>query len=99
MANYRSHPGIIDGLLGWVNRSNEILYEVVIPRLFKALYKVEEYQGPRQVVRKLLIKGDNMLDDPVTLAKKAYASRMAEASGMGYVLIPGSAAARGLIGY
>lgn len=191
----------MEGILVWVNRSNRILHEVVIPRLFKALYEVEAYQGKPQPVRKLLvkeppegdegyevridparfaeaigaefapyadksfhlsgygfdsgpeydffrlnlpneaikriwftgmltagqteffvhyldpasnalrsyypdflielqdgsfliaeIKGDNMIDDPVTQAKQAYAQRMAEASKMGYLIIPGSRA-------
>lgn len=198
----RSLEGI-EGILAWVNRSNRILYEIVIPRLFKELYSIEEYQGPKRIVRKLLvkdppegeegyqlrvdparfaevfapeyspfadksfhlsgygfdsgpefeffkrnlpsekikgiwftgmltagqtefhvhyldpssnalrtyypdflieledghyliaeIKGDNMIDDPVTQAKKAYAERMAAASSMSYVLIPSSRAAQ-----
>jgi hypothetical protein len=40
------------------------------------------------------IKGDHMIDDPVTQAKKSYAERMAEASRMRYRLIPGSQAGR-----
>lgn len=198
----QSAEGMAD-ILVWVNRANRILYEIVIPRLFKHLYEIEEYQGPKHKVRKLLvkdppngeegytmrvdpalfieestlgystykdksfhlsgygfdstpeleffgqnlpnlhitklwftgmltagqtefnvhyidpnsnalrtyypdfllelddgtyliveIKGDHMIDDPVTQAKKSYAERMAEASRMRYRLIPGSQAGR-----
>jgi len=198
----RSSEGM-DGILVWVNRANRILHEIVIPRLFKQLYDIEEYQGPKQKFKRLLvneppdgdegysfrvrpelfveerapeyapqaersfhlsgygfdsipeldffrlnlpnhmirkiwftgmlthgqtefnvhyidpnsnalrtyypdflielengtfliveIKGDHMIDDPVTQAKKEYAERMAEANRMRYLLIPGSKAAR-----
>ena len=46
----------IQGILNWVNRANEILYDIVIPRLFKALYDIQEYQGPKKKIRKLLVK-------------------------------------------
>ena len=36
------------------------------------------------------VKGDNMIDDPVVQAKKAYAEQMALASGMEYQIIRGS---------
>ncbi len=196
----------IDGILGWVNRANEILYDTVIPQLFKELYDIQEYRGPKRKVRKLLVKeppdgeggyeirvdptlyaeestpeymalsersfhlsgygfdsipeleffklnlpnekikriwftgmltagqtefnvhyidpssnalrtyypdflieldggtyliaevkGEHMLDDPVTLAKKEYAEKMAEENSMSYVLIPASQAARMLV--
>ncbi len=195
-----------EGILVWINRSNRILYEIVIPRLFKELYSIEEFQGPKHKIRKLLvkeppegeegyqirvepsrfaeelapeysaftgksfhlsgygfdsgpefdffklnlpntrikkiwftgmltagqtefnvhyidpssnalrtyypdflielddggyliaeIKGDNMIDDPVTQAKTAYAEKMAEASKMDYILIPSSQAAQHMV--
>lgn len=46
----------VEGILLWVNQANRILYELVIPRLFKALYKVEKYNGDRHTVRKRLVK-------------------------------------------
>ncbi|MEI6387977.1 MAG: DEAD/DEAH box helicase family protein [Spirochaetota bacterium] len=45
-----------DTLLAWVNRSNSILYEVIIPRLFKQLFSIEEHLGPEQKIQKLLVK-------------------------------------------
>lgn len=36
------------------------------------------------------VKGDNMVDDPVVVAKKEYASQMAVAAGMRYEMIKGS---------
>ncbi len=42
------------------------------------------------------VKGDNKLDDPIVLAKAHYANQIAKASGMKYVVIPGSEAARGV---
>ncbi len=36
------------------------------------------------------VKGDNMIDDPVVLAKKEYAEQMSEDSGMTYKIIKGS---------
>ncbi|MFM6928568.1 MAG: TnsA endonuclease N-terminal domain-containing protein, partial [Bdellovibrio sp.] len=36
------------------------------------------------------VKGDNMMDDSVVLAKKAYAEKMTEDSGMTYKMIKGS---------
>ena len=68
----------IEGILGWVNRANEILYDIVIPRLFKELYTVEEYQGPKRKVRKLLVKdppdgeeGYEIRIDPALFAEEA----------------------------
>ena len=55
-----------------------------------------ELEGGRYLV--VEIKGDNMIDDPVTLAKKAYAEKMAAENRMGYVLIPGSKAAAMIAG-
>jgi DNA or RNA helicases of superfamily II len=46
----------ITTILAWVNRANDILFDIVIPRLFKELYDVQEYQGPKKKVRKLLVK-------------------------------------------
>jgi hypothetical protein len=46
----------ISGILSYVNLANRILYEVVIPRLFKHLYDLQEFQGPEEKVRKLLAK-------------------------------------------
>ncbi len=41
------------------------------------------------------VKGDNMIDNPVVLAKQEFAQRMAVASGMTYRIIKGSDAAAG----
>lgn len=38
------------------------------------------------------VKGDNMIDDEVVLAKKAYANQMANASNMEYMIIKGTEA-------
>jgi hypothetical protein len=46
----------ISGILKYVNLANRILYEIVIPRLFKHLFKLEEFQGPEERVKKLLVK-------------------------------------------
>lgn len=51
----RSDEGV-DGVLSYVNRSNRILREIVIPRLFKALYTVDEYKGEKKTLRKALVK-------------------------------------------
>lgn len=41
------------------------------------------------------VKGDNMIDDPIVLAKMDFAEQMATASAMTYKVIKGSDAARG----
>jgi len=41
------------------------------------------------------VKGDNKIDDPIVLAKQAFAQQMAIASGMTYKIIKGSDAMRG----
>ena len=41
------------------------------------------------------VKGDNKIDDPIVLAKKAFAHQMAEASMMRYRVIKGSDAGSG----
>ncbi|MCX7024033.1 MAG: type III restriction endonuclease, partial [Spirochaetes bacterium] len=46
----------IKGILVWVNQANRILYEIVIPRLFRALYTISEFHGEPEKVRKLLVK-------------------------------------------
>jgi hypothetical protein len=46
----------IEGILEWVNQANRILYEAVIPRLFKHLYDINELTGAPHKVRKLLVK-------------------------------------------
>jgi hypothetical protein len=46
----------LEGILEWVNQANRILYEAVIPRLFKHLYDINELTGAPQKVRKLLVK-------------------------------------------
>lgn len=51
----RSDEGV-DGVLSYVNRSNRILRDIVIPRLFKALYTVDEYKGEKKTLRKALVK-------------------------------------------
>lgn len=38
------------------------------------------------------VKGENMIDDAVVLAKKEYAQQIASASGMDYIVIPGKSA-------
>ena len=40
----RSAEGI-EGILVWINKANRILYEVVIPRLFKELYSIAVLEG------------------------------------------------------
>lgn len=42
------------------------------------------------------VKGDNKLDDDVVRAKKTYAEKLAFASGMKYVIVPGTKAANGI---
>ena len=44
-------------------------------------------QGMYNIVE---VKGDNMIDDPVVQAKKAYAEQMTEDSGMTYKMIKGT---------
>jgi len=51
----RSEEGV-DGVLAYVNESNRILYEVIIPRLFKTLFTVDEYKGKKETVLKALVK-------------------------------------------
>ncbi len=41
------------------------------------------------------VKGDNMMDDPVVLAKKQFAQQMAKASNMQYYIISGTDAMKG----
>ena len=45
------------------------------------------------------VKGDHMLDDPVTQAKKEYATKLAEGSKMRYILMPSSKAAQSIDSY
>lgn len=52
----------------------------------------EKEDGSRVIVE---VKGDNMIDDPVVLAKKEAAERLAIASGMTYEIIKGSDASAG----
>jgi type III restriction enzyme len=40
------------------------------------------------------IKGDNKIDDPVVLAKRDYATRMAAVNGIRYLIVKGSEAQR-----
>lgn len=42
------------------------------------------------------VKGDNMIDDPIVLAKKDFAEQMASASKMSYKMIKGNDAANGI---
>jgi hypothetical protein len=41
------------------------------------------------------VKGDNMIDDPVVMAKQAFAEQLAEASKISYQMIKGSDAGNG----
>jgi len=92
----RSAEGI-EGILLWVNRSNRILFEVVIPRLFKILYSIDEYRGEKQKIRKLLVKdppdGDEGYEvsvDPSRFADedapeyKAFSDKSFHLSGYGF---------------
>jgi len=91
----------IDGILVWVNRANRILYEVVIPRLFRQLYEIEEYLGPKHTVRKLLVKeppegeeGYTIRIDPALFAEEQsaeyaqYSGKSFHLSGYGFDSAP-----------
>lgn len=56
-------------------------------------FLVEDQNGHFTIIE---VKGDNMIDDEVVKAKAAYASEIASASQMSYVMIKGSEAAKGL---
>jgi len=96
----RSAEGI-DGILSYVNQSNRILFEFVIPRLFKALYTVDEYKGEPKTVRKALVKdppdgdeGYEITVDPALFAEEAaaeytrYAEKSFHLSGYGFDSMP-----------
>lgn len=57
-------------------------------------FLVEDQHGHFTIIE---VKGDNMIDDEVVKAKAAYASEIASASQMNYVMIPGTQAAKGLM--
>lgn len=44
----------IDGILEAVNGFNELLYDWVIPRLFRALYEIDEFEHPEEQVVELV---------------------------------------------
>ena len=52
-------------------------------------FLVQKQDGSYVIIE---VKGDNMIDDEVVLAKKAYASQMANASNMEYMIIRGTEA-------
>lgn len=51
----RTEEGV-SRILQWVNIANPILYDIVIPRLFRTLYDIEKLEGQKHVIRKLLVK-------------------------------------------
>ncbi|MBN1874939.1 MAG: hypothetical protein JXA33_11970 [Anaerolineae bacterium] len=59
-------------------------------------FLVQKADGSYVIVE---VKGDNQIDAPVVLAKKAFAEQMAVASGMIYAVIRGSDANQGNYGY
>ncbi len=96
----RSTEGI-PRILKWVNLANSILYEVVIPRLFKELYEIEELKGKEHVVPKRLVKdppdgeeGYEVRIDPARFAVESapeyrpFADKSFHLSGYGFDSIP-----------
>lgn len=46
--------GGMDGLLNWVNNYNELLYDVVVPRLFCEMFDVVEFENAEEIDVKLV---------------------------------------------
>ena len=88
-------------ILKWVNLANSILYEVVIPHLFKELYDIEKLTGKEHIVAKRLVKeppngeeGYELRIDPSRFAEvgaieySPYSGKSFHVSGYGFDSAP-----------
>ena len=96
----RTEEGV-SRILQWVNIANPILYDIVIPRLFRTLYDIEKLEGQKHVIRKLLVKdppdgeeGYEVRVDPARFAEESapeyrpFSGKSFHLSGYGFDSVP-----------
>lgn len=75
-----------------ISSSNTLTPSFYMIRSYYPNFVIQKTDGSYMIIE---VKGDNMIDDPVVLAKKEFAEQMASASRMTYSIIKGTDATNG----